>query len=110
MICIRDSPIWVIRLKELLHDNWNKEMSLAEISQIVQVHPVTVSKYFRKYFSNTLGEYRRKLKIEKSINLIKNSNKSLSEIAYNCNFSDQSHFIRNFKTHTGFLPKDFRRF
>ncbi len=103
-----DTPTWIRHVKELLHDSWNEEISLHDISQAVQVHPVTISKYFRKYFSCTLGEYRRKLKIEKSIDLIKSTKQSLSEIAYICNFSDQSHFTRNFKAHTGFLPKDFR--
>jgi AraC family transcriptional regulator len=103
-------PNWVIRLRELIHDNWDKELSLEEMAKIVQVHPVTISKYFRKYFSCTLGEYKRMLKVEKSIELIKEFDKSLIEIAYDCNFSDQSHFIRNFKKATGFLPKDFRDF
>ena len=107
---IKNIPKWVICLKELLHDNWNQNLSLAELANITQVHPVTISKFFRKYFSCTLGEYRRKIKIEKSIDLIKNSKKSLSEIAFLCNFSDQSHFTRNFKECTGFLPKSFRSF
>lgn len=103
-------PEWIKELKMLLHDNWDKEMSLAYLAQILQVHPVTISKYFRRYFSCTLGVYRRKLKIEKSIDLIKNTSKSLSEIAHECGFADQSHFIRNFKAYTGFLPKVFEKF
>ena len=106
----KDTPKWVIQLRELLHDNWSQELSLEELAKIVQVHPVTISKYFRKYFSCTLGEYKRMLKVEKSIDFIKDFDKSLFEIAYDCNFSDQSHFIRNFKKTTGFLPKDFRDF
>ena len=102
-------PIWVLQLREILNDHWDKEISLLEIAQLLQVHPVTISKNFRKYFSCTLGEYRRSLKIERSIDLIKNSKESLSEIAYKCGFADQSHFIRNFKTKTGFLPKAFRK-
>ncbi|MEN0006597.1 MAG: AraC family transcriptional regulator [Bacteroidota bacterium] len=102
-------PRWVIGLKALLHDNWNQELSLAEIAQIIQVHPVTISKHFRKYFHCTLGTYRRKLKVEHSINFIKHTTKSLSEIAYDCGFADQSHFTRNFKALTGFLPNAFRK-
>jgi len=103
-------PNWVMELKTLLHDDWNEEMSLADMAQIVQVHRVTISKHFRKYFFCTLGDYRRKLKVEKSIDLIKNTQKSLSKIAYECGFADQSHFIRNFKAYTGFLPKAFQKF
>lgn len=105
---VKCPPRWLIKLTELLHDNWDQQFSLTEIALILGVHPVTISKHFRKYFSCTLGEYRRKIKIEKSIDLIKHSNKTLTEIAFECGFSDQSHFIRNFKTLTGFLPKDFR--
>jgi len=103
-------PMWAKQLNQLLHDNWNETISLQEMAKQVGAHPVTISKNFRKYFNYNLGEYRRKLKIEKSIDLIKNTSLSLSEIAFHCGFTDQSHFIRNFKQLTGFLPKDYRRF
>lgn len=103
-------PAWTGKLKELLHENWNQELSLPEIANLLNVHPVTISKYFRKYFFCTYSEYRSRLKIDQSIDLIKNSSFSLSEIAFHCQFSDQSHFIRNFKKRTGFLPKDFRKY
>lgn len=106
----RKTPPWITSLTELLHEHWNEPMSLQEIALIIGVHPVTISKFFRKYFSCTLGEYQRKIKIEKSIQLIKESKLSLTEIAFLCGFTDQSHFIRNFKNMTGFLPKKFQQF
>ncbi len=104
------SPRWVILLNELLHEKWNEPIALEEISKHVGAHPVTISKNFRKYFHCTLGEYKRKLKIERTIDLIKYTSLSLSEIAFYCGFTDQSHFTRNFKQHTGFLPRDYRKF
>jgi AraC family transcriptional regulator len=106
--CREPAPKWVKILDDLLKDRWNERVSLEELSAATQKHPVTISKHFRKYFSCTLGEYLRKLKIEKSVSLIKNSEMSFTEIAFYCGFADQSHFIRNFKQMTGFLPKDFR--
>ena len=102
------APKWVYILSDLLNDKWSESVTLSELSLAADVHPVTISKYFRKYFACTLGEYLRKLKIDKSIPLIKNSEASLTEIAFHCGFADQSHFIRNFKQMTGFLPKEFR--
>ncbi len=104
------SPQWVERLKGLLHDKWNEVVSLEEISNELAIHPVTISRNFRKYFNCTLSEYQRRIKVEKSIDLIKNTSLSLSEIAIYSGFSDQSHFIRNFKRLTGFLPKNYRKF
>ncbi len=105
-----NNPRWVLLLNELLHEKWNEPIALEEISKHVGAHPVTISKNFRKYFHCTLGEYRRKLKIERTIDLIKYTSQSLSEIAFYCGFTDQSHFTRNFKEHTGFLPRDYRKF
>lgn len=101
-------PEWVKITSDLLNDKWNEPVTLEELSMATGKYPTTISKHFRKYFSCTLGEYLRKLKIEKSLPLIKNSQMSLTEIAFYCGFADQSHFIRNFKQMTGFLPKEFR--
>ncbi len=43
-----------------------------------------------------------------SIQLIHQSDLSLTEIAYNCQFSDQSHFIKTFKSLTLLTPKEYR--
>jgi len=102
-------PKWLKTILELLNDKWNEELSLNDLAIAANVHPKTISKYFPKYFACTLGEYRRRLKIEKSLSLIKTSKLSLTEIAYQCNFFDQSHFTRTFKQLTGFLPKQFQK-
>lgn len=103
------NPQWLQLLIEIIHAKWNEYPTLHELSEMTQVHPVTISKYFTKYFACTLGEYMRKLKINKSLELIKGDNMSLTEIAFECGFSDQSHFIRTFKQITGWLPRAYRR-
>jgi len=102
-------PKWIKIILELLNDKWNEELSLNDLAIVANVHPKTISKYFPKYFACTLGEYRRRLKIEKSLLFIKTSKLSLTEIAYQCDFFDQSHFTRTFKELTGFSPKQFQK-
>jgi len=103
----KNTPPWIIQLRNLLHDRWNESLSLDELSAQLNVHPVTISKYFPRYFSCTLGEYLRKLRIEKAVDLMQQEQMSLTELAYHCGFFDQSHFIRAFKLYTGFRPKEF---
>lgn len=100
----KSQPRWVGVVGELMNDKWNEPLSLKDLSEAAGVHPVTVSKYFPRYFACTFGEYMRRLKIEKSLQMIKNSPASLTEIAYECGFYDQSHFTRTFKHLTGFPP------
>ncbi len=98
----KDHPLWTRRLIEILNDRWNDHLSLTELSILIEKHPVTISKYFTKYFGCSFGDYRRKLKVSKSLGLIKTSSLSLTEIAYSCGFADQSHFIRTFKSYTSY--------
>lgn len=106
---IKPRPVWLIKLVEILNDKWSEEIHVSDLANTLGVHPKTISKVFPKYFNCTLGEYRRGLKIEKSLALIKSSKKSLTEIAYQCGFYDQSHFTSIFKKLTGFRPKQFQK-
>jgi len=92
-----------------LHDSWNESISLDDLVALTQLHPVTVSRHFTAYFRCSLGEYMRRIRIEKSLALIRGTDLSLTAIAHSCGFFDQSHFIRAFKKQTGFLPKAFRK-
>lgn len=102
-------PRWIKIVAELTRDKWNELLTLKDLSEAAGVHPITISKHFPKYFSCTFGEYMRRLKIEKSLYFLKVSSLSLTEIAADCGFSDQSHFIRIFKQLTGFLPNNYKK-
>jgi AraC-like DNA-binding protein len=48
------------------------------------------------------------MRFEKALSLIRsNSFDNLSDIAYHLDFTDQSHFIKDFKEFSGFTPKVF---
>ncbi|WP_407933708.1 helix-turn-helix domain-containing protein [Aquimarina algiphila] len=49
------------------------------------------------------------MKIDRSLDLLKSKQHSLTEIAYICGFSDQSHFTRVFKSISGYLPKEYTK-
>jgi AraC family transcriptional regulator len=102
-------PTWVKKLIEILNDEWEQSFTLNDLSGVLGVHPVTISKLFPHYFSSTLSRYVQKIKVEKALSMIKSSALSLTEISYKCGFADQGHFTRTFKDITGFLPKDFRK-
>jgi AraC family transcriptional regulator len=105
----KGEPPWVGIIRELMNDRWNEPLSLKDLSRAAGVHPVTISRFFPRYFSCTFGEYMRRLKIEKSLPMIKCAPRSLTEIAYECGFYDQSHFTRTFKNLTGFLPNSYAK-
>ncbi|UFH53763.1 chromate resistance protein ChrB domain-containing protein [Spirosoma sp. KNUC1025] len=108
----RKIPTWVSELKELIQDqiDTNLTLSLTELSESLAVNPAYVSRTFSRYFDDlSFGEYIRKLRIEKALQLLETTTYSLSEIAYLTGFSDQSHFTRIFKKLVGQNPSDYRK-
>jgi len=101
---LHKNPKWVQLVDTLLHDRAGQEITLTYLSEAAGVHPVHLSRDFSKYFHCTLSEYIRKLKVEKALSLIALKKQSLTEIAYECGFTDQSHFIRCFKELNGINP------
>ncbi len=103
-------PAWALELKEIIQDQIDTSLTLKELSKELDIHPAYLSREFSKYFDNlSFGDYLRKQRIEKSIELMKTSTYSLTEIAYLTGFSDQSHFTRIFKQHTGSNPSNYRK-
>ncbi|MNX78982.1 HTH-type transcriptional activator Btr [compost metagenome] len=106
------TPSWVKDLKEIIQDQIDTQFAfdLKKISSDLELNPSYLSREFSKYFEDlNFGEYVRKLRIEKAISLIQNSTYTLTEIAYMTGFSDQSHFTRIFKLHTGKNPSSYRK-
>ena len=102
------APLWLQRVREALEDSYPLAPSLTELSAIAEVHPVHLSREFRKHYDTTIGAFIRKRRVQHACELLANSDTSLSEIALVCGFSDQSHFCSMFKSHTGLTPAKFR--
>jgi AraC-like DNA-binding protein len=106
----RKIPAWAQELKEIIQDHIDTNLSLKEISKGLEINPSYLSREFSKYFEDlSFGEYIRKQRIEKAVELMKSSSYSLTEIAYLTGFSDQSHFTRIFKKYTGQNPSIYRK-
>jgi AraC-like DNA-binding protein len=70
------------------------------------------SRYLQKVFLQHTGLtpklYSRINRFQNSLVLLDKKDLTLTNIAYECGYFDQSHFIREFKTFTGFVPSGFK--
>jgi AraC family transcriptional regulator len=101
-------PEWIRLLNGLLRELPDEQLSLENLSEHLGIHRIYLCRVFSKYYCCTLSDYLRKLKVDRSLNLMRDKRRSLTEIAFNSGFADQSHFIRCFKTHTGLTPNKYR--
>jgi AraC-like DNA-binding protein len=106
----KKTPEWARELKEIIQDHIDTNLSLKEISKNLEINASYLSREFSKYFEDlSFGEYIRKQRIEKARELMQSGKYTLTEIGYLTGFSDQSHFTRIFKKHTGKNPSAFRK-
>lgn len=103
-------PVWAKELKDMIQDHIDTNITLKEISKGLDMNPSHLSREFSRYFDNlSFGEYIRRQRIERAIELMGDSKYSLTEIAYLTGFSDQSHFNRIFRQQTQQTPSAFRK-
>jgi len=62
---------------------------------------------FVQYTGLTPKLYSQINRFQNSLQLVRAGNTSLTSIAYECGYADQSHFIREFKTFTGLTPSGY---
>lgn len=104
----RRGPSWLERAREILHEQSGVNMTLGSLASEVGVHPVHLAHEFRKFYRESVGEYVRRLRVERACRAIAQSARPLSEIAVDSGFYDQSHFSNTFKRYTGLTPAAFR--
>lgn len=63
---------------------------------------------FAKHVGSTPKQYLKTARLQYSLHLKgQDKNMSLTQLAYNCGFYDQSHFINEFKVQTGHTPSQY---
>jgi len=106
----KDRLRWVKLLEQLLHEEPDSYLfSLSELAHRIGVHPIHLSRAFSIYFGCNLGDYLRQIKLQRALGLLANENNTLTTIAAECGFADQSHFIRSFKMNQRMTPLTFRK-
>lgn len=101
-------PGWLERLKELIHDEFARSHTLETLARAVGVHRVHLARAFRRHYGCTVGEYIRQLRVEFTCHRLAASSDSLSEIAFDAGFADQSHFTSTFRRLVGITPGAFQ--
>jgi len=110
MIEVNHRPRWLEQAKELLHERYAEPLKLTDIAREVSVHPVHLAQIFHKSYRCTVGDYVRRLRVERACHELANTELPLADIALAAGFCDQSHFTRIFKRLIGIAPSQYRAY
>lgn len=92
-------------VKELQRDMADE--NIQSLASKYDVTPRYLQKLFLQYTGITPKFYHKINRFQLSLKLISKKQESLTSIAYDCGYFDQSHFIREFKSFTGITPSDY---
>lgn len=102
------APAWLNTVDAFLTDSFFRPLTIAEIAEIVHVHPAHLARVFRAHHGETIGHRIRRLRLDWAIGQLVEGERPLRDIASQAGFAHQSHFSRAFKQYTGFTPAQYR--
>ena len=94
---------------EYLNENFRKNLSQKEIARMIGYNPSSLSRMFSQRCGMSIWQYLNSLRVDCSLNLLKTTDMSITNIAYECGFSSQSSFNRAFLQNTGTAPREHRK-
>jgi len=100
-------PPWLALAVDLLHAEFQRNLTLGEVARQVRVHPAHLSRVFRRKYRQTVGEFVNELRVRYAIERLA-QDVPLSELSLSAGFADQSHFTRVFRGLIGTTPAKFR--
>lgn len=92
------------KIADYLEQHYTEEISLDSLSEYLAYNRNYLCNVFKTTTGHTIQNYVKLLRISKATDLICNSHRSLSEIAFRVGFKDIHHFNRVYKMVTGQTP------
>lgn len=100
----------IAQIKNYIVKNYHNPITVADISEQLQMNPVYCGALFKKYLNCSIPYYINRIRIQQAITLMENTNLSISEIAYRVGFNDIYYFSKTFKKHKNLSPSDYKRY
>ena len=92
-----------------IEDNLTEKLTVEEIAKHVYLSPTYLQSVFKEHFGIPLAEYVRSQKLKRAMDLLYNTERRISDIAYDSGFEHESSFIRSFKREFRKTPGEARR-
>jgi AraC family transcriptional regulator len=101
------TPAWLSRIRDAIAAA-DERPSVAALARKAGVHPVYLTRAFRKSYGCSISGFVRRRRAERAADLLARTDLKISEVAALLDFSDQSHLCRVFRSEIGIAPSLYR--
>lgn len=96
------------RALDYLNENYANNVTLEDISKVLNYSVSNIPLMFDKFIGMNFKKYLDTIRIQKSIQMLNNSDESITVIAMQCGFNNIRTFNNVFKSVTGMTPTEMR--
>lgn len=97
------------KMTGFIHQYYDTKIMLNDISYAGVVCRSKCCEIFSKYIGQTPNTYLMRYRIQKSCEMLRESNRTISDIALSCGFQSASYFTYVFRKEIGSIPLDYRK-
>lgn len=98
----------VAEMKNFLRSHLTEKVSMEQLADHVHLTSDYAGKLFKRGTSETVKSYLMRKRMEKARELLRDSDKSISEICFEVGYDSPSYFIHVFRQYNGMTPKKYR--
>jgi two-component system response regulator YesN len=91
-----------------IEDNSSKDIHLKDVAAYVGLNPDYLERQLHQQMATTFLKWLNSCRLKTALARFNDTNKTISEIAYECGFNDPFIFSHVFKRHFGLSPRQFR--
>jgi transcriptional regulator GlxA family with amidase domain len=94
---------------DFMKANLHRRIPLAELAEVANASPSHLSRLFKTQTRLSPGEYLRRLRMEKALQLVAAGLLSMKEIMAVVGYKSKSHFVRDFRKSFRLAPSEYRK-
>jgi YesN/AraC family two-component response regulator len=94
----------IANVMSYLRTHYNEDLKVEALSELFFVSAKYLSTLFKSLTNMTITEYLQRIRVEKAVALLKNTDLCIRDIAYEIGYNDVTFFYSIFRRYTGQNP------
>jgi len=99
----------IVAARDYLIEHMDDPVSIMKLARIAGINDFKLKKGFKQLFGSTIFKYLENARLDKAMNLVKETEMSIAEIGFSLGYLYPTHFSAVFKKKFGYPPSHFKK-